>query len=248
MYMVCNDLMRTWPDRLLNILLPHRCQQCGVIVESAHGLCPTCWSGVHFIVPPYCKTCGLPFPHDYGGGEAECARCLAEPPPYETARAAIAYDDTSKSMVLKFKHADQLYLAPTFAFWMKRAAPEWLSDENAILVPVPLHRHRLFMRRYNQSALLAQALGRQNGTAVLLDGLRRHRATQPQGAMTREQRFRNVSGAFRVPQKAKEKINGKTVILVDDVQTTGATLSACAKVLQAAGAGKVRVLTLMRVV
>ncbi len=200
---------------------------------------------MHFIVPPFCACCGLPFPHDFGAATL-CVRCLADPPPFSAARAAVTYDDHSKPLVLKFKHGDQLYLAPSFARWMLRAAAEW-DDEPAFLVPVPLHWARLMARRYNQAALLARAIGKLSPHPLALDALVRKRKTPSQGAMNREQRLKNVTGAFAVKKSWKEKLRGQRVILLDDVLTTGATALACAATLRRAGVADVRVLTLMRV-
>ncbi len=247
MVMLSNPMLLNWPEQLLDLLLPHRCQQCGTVVNQAHALCPGCWPKMHFIVPPYCAGCGLPFPHDYGDDTTQCARCLAEPPPYSAARAALIYNDDSKPLVLRFKHGDQLYLAPAFAQWMQRAVPEWLAEEDVMIMPVPLHRVRIFLRRYNQAALLARALAKSSDKLCALDGLVRHRATPSQGAMNRDQRLKNVTGAFRVNKKWQDKIKGRKIILVDDVMTTGATATICARTLIRAGAGDVRVLTLMRV-
>lgn len=237
---------RAWPEQILDILLPHRCQQCGEIVQEAHALCPSCWPKMHFITPPFCACCGLPFPHDYAEADTQCARCLADPPPFAAARAALVYDDESKPLVLRFKHGDQLYLAPAFAQWMQRVANDWFKEE-VILVPVPLHRWRIFQRRYNQAALLTRALSKLTGKICALDGLIRHRATASQGAMNREQRLKNVTGAFRVDARWQDQIKDKTVILIDDVMTTGATAAVCSRTLLQAGAGQVKVLTLMRV-
>lgn len=244
--MLSNAMSGNLPEQLLNILLPHRCQQCGVMLQEANALCPGCWPKMHFIRPPYCACCGLPFPHDYGDAATQCARCLADPPPFLSARAAMVYDDESKPLVLRFKHGDQLYLAPAFAAWMRRAAPDWLQ-EDVVIVPVPLHRTRIFLRRYNQAALLARALAKLSGKVCALDALIRHRRTPSQGAMNRDQRLKNVSGAFRVNSRWQDNIKGKNIILVDDVMTTGATAAVCAKTLVKAGAADVRVLTLMRV-
>jgi ComF family protein len=234
----------SWPDKIINTLFPHRCMLCGEVVHEAHALCPKCWPNIHFIVPPFCDCCGLPFPHDFGGATL-CARCLADPPPFSSARAAVTYDDNSKPLVLRFKHGDQLYLAPSFAHWMRRAAAEW--TEPAYLVPVPLHWTRLMARRYNQAALLARSLAKISPHQLALDALVRKRKTPSQGAMNREQRLKNVTGAFRVRKHWREKLRGQCVILLDDVLTTGATVTVCAAALRRAGAADVKVLTLMRV-
>lgn len=176
-----------------------------------------------------------------------CGACLQEPPHYHSARAALVYDEASRGLILSFKHHDRTDVVPAFARLMAGAGEGVLARAD-VLVPVPLHPWRLFLRRYNQSALLAQALAKMADKPVLCSALRRIRATPSQGHLSRAQRFKNVQGAFVVPQKARAALAGKTVLLVDDVMTTGATASACAAVLGGAGAAKVDVLTLARAV
>lgn len=171
-----------------------------------------------------------------------CALCLVEPPPYTRARAALAYDDVSRRLVSCFKYSDQTNLLPTFAPWLVRAARELLPVD--VIMPVPLHRWRLLRRKYNQAGLMAQAVGHDLGIKVELLTLQRQRATRQQVGMKREERLKNVRDAFVVTGS----VSGKTVLLVDDVLTTGATLEACTKALLQAGAAEVRVLTLARVI
>ena len=177
--------------------------------------------------------------------ETQCAACLRAPPAFERARAAILYHSVGRSLVLGFKMADRTYLAPSFADWMTRAGTALLADAE-LLAPVPLHRWRLFGRRFNQSALLAAALGRRSGLPVCQDLLLRRRATAPQARLSAAARRLNVRGAFRVRPARRAALQGKCVLLVDDVLTTGATVSACAAALLEAGAAAVDVLTLAR--
>jgi ComF family protein len=226
-------------------LLPPRCLGCGTIVGSDGLLCAPCWAALAFLGPPQCARCGVPFPADTGEG-ALCAACLAEPPAYFAARAALVYDDASRPLVLGFKHGDRTHAAPAFARWMARAGAGLLAEAE-IVVPVPLHRWRLLARRYNQSALLARELGRQAGLAIAVDALARTRPTPSQGGLGRAARFENVRGAFAVRPRSRAAIEDRHVLLVDDVLTTGATVEACSKALIRAGAGAVSVLTLARV-
>ncbi|WP_114859042.1 ComF family protein [Azospirillum brasilense] len=231
---------------ILDTLLPPRCLCCGGAVDRQGGLCAPCWSGLTFIAPPACACCGTPF--DFAlEGEPLCGACIAEPPLFARARAVLAYDDGSRPLVLGFKHGDRIHAAAAYGAWMARAGAELLADAD-LLAPVPLHRLRLFRRRYNQAALLAQAAGRQAGRPVIPDLLVRRRSTPSQGGLDRSGRRRNVQGAFAVRPGLEARVAGKRIVLVDDVLTTGATLSECARVLRRAGAERVDALTLARVV
>lgn len=234
--------------RVLDALLPPRCLGCGVVVEEPGALCPSCWEKAAFIGQPHCARCGLPFELAPPGAAAlECAACMTEPPRFDRARAAMRYDEGARRLVLQFKHADATHAAPGYARWMARAGAELLADCD-LIAPVPLHRWRLLRRRYNQSALLALALGRAAGRPVVPDLLVRRRHTPTQGRLDRAQRHANVAGAFALRPGRAAAIAGRRVLLVDDVMTTGATVAECAKVLRRAGAAAVDVLTLARVV
>ncbi|HEY0832814.1 MAG TPA: ComF family protein [Azospirillum sp.] len=231
----------------LNALLPPRCLSCGRPVDRQGGLCPSCWGGLTFITAPFCACCGLPFAFTEGDGESMvCGACMAAPPAFARARSVLVYDDASRPLVLGFKHGDRTHAAVAYGAWMARVGADLLADAD-LLAPVPLHRWRLFRRRYNQAALLAQAAGRVAGRPVVADLLVRRRATPSQGGLDRGGRQKNVAGAFRL-KRGKAEVAGKRVVLVDDVLTTGATLTECAKVLRRAGAARVDVLTLARVV
>ncbi|MBV8166898.1 MAG: ComF family protein [Alphaproteobacteria bacterium] len=230
---------------VLDTLLPPRCLVCGVMVEVDGLLCPTCWSQLSFIAPPLCDSCGLPFGFQVAA-RTRCAGCLADPPPFARARSVMVYDDASKRLILGFKHADRTEAAPTFGRWLVRAGAD-LAAEADLIVPVPLHRWRLLLRRYNQAGLLAQALGRTVQRPVVPDALVRRRRTPTQGGLGRTGRRRNVAGAFAVRPGRVALVEGRRVLLIDDVHTTGATLGECARVLRRAGASAVDVLTLVRV-
>ncbi|PWR24783.1 amidophosphoribosyltransferase [Zavarzinia aquatilis] len=231
---------------LLDFLLPPACLGCDAAVDAPGRLCPECWPNVGFITAPQCACCGLPFELPVPAG-TRCGGCIAHPPPFTVARAAARYGGPMRELLLRFKHADRLDLAPSLARLMAQAGVEALADADA-LVPVPLHWRRRLMRRYNQSAELARAISRIAHVPVLPQALVRARPTPPQGRLGRLARLRNVAGAFSVPAGAKGGIAGKHLVLIDDVLTTGATVYACARVLKAAGAARVDVLTAARVI
>lgn len=230
----------------LDTLLPPRCLTCEATVVRQAQLCGACWARIRFVGEPMCNCCGLPFAFEAGGGTLLCADCIREPPRYRKARAVMVYDDASREAVLAFKHGDRTDAAPAFGGWLARAGAELLADSDC-LVPVPLHPARLFHRRYNQSALLAHAIGRVTGKPVVSDALQRTRNTPTQGALSRSARLANVRGAFRMRPRRVASVRDRRIVLVDDVMTTGATVEACAAILVAAGAAHVDVLTLARV-
>ncbi len=234
-------------DATLDFLFPPLCINCRQPVASAGSLCGTCWQDVTFLDGPACDCCGQPFAFDPGGASL-CAACHARRPAFDKARAIMRYDEASKGPILALKHADRLDLAPAFAGWLTRTGRELLEDCD-MLMPVPLHRRRLWARRYNQSAEVARALARHARKPFVWDVLLRTRATLSQGEMpSAVARRRNVRGAFAVASGRKDVIAGRAVLLVDDVLTTGATVEACATALRRGGAGKVHVLALARVV
>lgn len=230
----------------VDLLLPPRCAGCGAIVAAQGAFCADCWSALPFITAPMCASCGLPFASAADAG-ALCGACLAKPPRFE-ARAALAYDGPAREVVLRLKHADRPHLAIDMAGHLRRAAGAWLAEPTALIVPVPLHRWRLWRRGYNQAAELAKALGREGGVPVLVDAIERVRATRSSQGLNPAERRRNLARAFRIRAGARAAVDGRCIILVDDVLTTGATASACARVLRQAGAASVRLLTLARVV
>jgi ComF family protein len=231
---------------LLDAVLPPRCLKCGEIVADPGSLCGQCWPTLRLLSTPCCACCGLPFEFEMGEGSL-CAACTADRPLYDRARAALTYDDASRDLILRFKHADRIDGAATFAGWMARAGVELVASAD-LIAPVPLHRWRLVRRRYNQAAILANAIGGLRGKPVVPDLLVRRRATPSQGHLGRSQRHRNVAGAFALHPGRGQVARGARILLVDDVLTTGATADACARTLRNAGAKAVDLLVLARVV
>jgi ComF family protein len=199
-----------------------------------------------FIERPYCERLGTPFPSDTGGPLLSPA-AIAVPPAFERARAAARYSDVARDLVHLLKYGDRLDLARPLGSWMARAGAELLADADG-LVPVPLHWVRLWQRRFNQSAMLARAISALSGVPVSDHILARAKATVPQVGLARSERARNVQGAFTVPKAARIDVKGRKLVVIDDVLTSGATVSACANVLRRAGASRVDVLVLARVV
>ena len=231
--------------QMIDFALPPRCPGCGAITGEPHRFCLDCWRSLTFLGEPCCARCGLPF--EYGGeDDAWCAGCLAEPPPFDRLRAAVAYGDVSRQVALKLKYSGRPGLAETLAHFMVRHVPAGEGD--ALLVPVPLHRWRIWGRGYNQAALIASALSRRTGLAAGLDLLRRTRATPPLRGLGRRERALALRGAFRAAPGARDRLAGRRIVLVDDVYTSGATASACARVLKRAGAASVDILCWARVV
>jgi len=231
----------------LDFIYPPLCIGCRTQVAEPGSLCAVCWQDIEFLDGPACVCCGLPFELD-PGSDAHCAACLADPPSFDRARAVMRYDEDSRGPILALKHADRLDLVPGFARWLDRAGRNLLAETD-VIVPVPLHPSRLWHRRYNQAAELARALGQLARKPVVTEALRRKRATPSQGAMPSAQaRRRNMRGAFEVPAHCRSSINDRGILLIDDVLTTGATADACARALKRAGAVKVNVLALARVV
>lgn len=232
--------------KAVDVVLPPRCVVTGEIVDRQGMIAPQVWAGLNFISDPVCGCCGFPFEFEVDK-ESLCARCLAERPVFASARAALVYDDQSRSLLLRFKHGDQTHTVATFLPWLKRAGAGILEQAD-VLVPVPLHRFRLLQRRYNQAALIASALAKDCGLPWLPLALRRDRSTPSQGHLGFRERQKNVKGAFSVHPRSLPHVQGKTIVLVDDVFTTGSTASECAKVLLKAGAKDVHVLAVARVV
>lgn len=230
--------------RVIDTIYPPRCLACTTATDAARGLCPSCWANTHFIAGTTCRRCGVPLLGD-AGAEDTCESCTRHPPAWDRGAAAVLYAGAGRRMVLALKHGDRLDMVQPLAAWMARAGRSLLADAD-LVAPVPLHWRRLVMRRYNQSAELARRLGRDNGRTVVPDLLTRRRATAPQSG-GRDSRTANQAGAFAVTPRHAARLAGARVLLVDDVLTTGATLSACADALRAGGATGIDVLALARV-
>ncbi len=237
-------------SRVVDAILPHRCLSCRTIVGKGYvsGLCAACWQKMHFLTPPMCHCCGRPFETAPSiEKKGLCLSCLANRPVFDQARAVLAYTDASRELILALKHGDALHGVPIFGHWLARAAAEFLHDAD-IIAPVPLHPWRLFVRRYNQAALLALAVKRAapaSSARYIPQLLRRIRATPSLGRLTPEVRRRHLNKAITVAQPLMVK--DKRILLIDDVMTSGATFAECARVLRAAGAASIHALSLARV-
>jgi ComF family protein len=225
-----------WPQRSL---ISHR------ELAGPGALEPALWAKLQFLSDPLCARCGTPFEIAVDP-EQMCGACLARPPAYRRARAALVYGDVSRELVLGLKYQGRRDGLETLSGWMAAAGRD-LLDEADLIVPVPLHYFRLVRRGFNQSGWLAAALSRSSGVRLSVDLLKRTRATPIQGGLSAEGRRRNVRGAFQVRGSRKKLVKGKRILLVDDVMTTGATAEACTAALKRAGAACVEVLTLARV-
>lgn len=223
----------------LDLVLPPCCLTCDMAVSAPGQMCGACFQATSFVTEPCCTRCGMPFRHAGQGGRAmACDACTRHPPPWTQGRAALRYDDQARRIILPLKHGDRVELASALAAHMARVGAALLREAD-LLVPVPLHRRRLLARRYNQSALLARALGRVAGCPVAVDALWRTRPTASMAGRTRRERAEIVAGAFAVRPSAVARLADRRIVLVDDVLTTGATAAACTAALLAAGAEQV---------
>src|SRR5437588_6859022 len=230
---------------VLDVALPTLCVACREPVDG-EGVGANCWSKLSFIARPFCPRLRLPLVAD-PGPELLSVEARASPPAYARARAAVRYDDVAKTLVHALKYQDRTDLAPAMGRWMARAGQELLNEADW-LIPVPLHWRRAWHRRYNQSGALAHAIERQSGIKVRGELLRRVRATEQQVGLSRPQRASNVQGAFKVSADRQSEVQGRRVVLIDDVLTSGATVDACARALLRAKAATVDVLVFARVV
>jgi len=237
--------MRSVFDLVAGIALPQLCPACREPVEGS-GLCAACWTKLSFIAPPYCERLGIPFAFEAGPGLLSM-EAIADPPAYGRARAAVRYDDVASTLVHALKYGDRLDVAPMMGRWMANAGRLLLAEADA-LVPVPLHWRRQWVRRFNQSALLAEVMAKVSGRSVAHRALKRIKATPQQVGLDKSARAHNVQGAFRVPAEGKAEAAGRKLVLIDDVLTSGATVDACARALLRGGAASVDVVVFARVV
>jgi len=229
---------------LLDTLLPPSCLACDAPVDADGQFCLPCFRKVNFVSAPFCARCGVPLPFgEAAGANGFCGVCAAFPPLFHQARAALRYDAMARHLILPFKYADRTDAARGFSRLMARAGAALLARAD-VLVPVPLHKTRLRARRYNQSALLAAALGRMARKPVVVDALARLKPTPALGKLGVAARREALAGTIAV---RREGLAGRHVLLIDDVMTSGATADACAAALLGAGAAQVDVLTVARV-
>lgn len=233
--------------QVLDLVFPPACAGCGRPVQASNLLCGGCWGEMEWIERPYCVVSGLPFSLDLGG-DIVSPDAIANPPVYDRARSVARFSETARKLVHQLKYHDRLDLAQTMAGWMVRAGADCLRQPDSLIVPVPLHHVRLWRRRYNQAGLLAQAIALQSGLCYAPHLLKRVKATRQQVGLSEQERHANVRGAFELGVLPSEGIAGRTIVLVDDVWTTGATLEACCRLLRRAGVGQICILTFARVV
>lgn len=234
--MTCVALKGVWLKDFLSPLVPPLCPLCYTIVQEDHTLCGACWKKVAFISMPFCKGCGQALECS-NVIDALCGRCLTDPFPFDEARAVFKYSRESRPLVLRLKYGDATYLAKLLAQWMAWDK-DYVADVDMIL-PVPLHWTRLWKRGFNQAALMAKQFSGEVKIPFHTHILKRIKATPSQGKLSKEERERHMKNAFHVA--SAEIIRGKTILLVDDVMASGATLRSCTNTLLTAGAGRVKV-------
>jgi len=230
----------------VHAVFPPECISCGAGVDTDFGLCGTCWADTPFITGAACDSCGTPLPGATPEQGLRCDECMVTARPWDKGRAVLVYADNGRKLVLALKHGDRAEVARAAGAWMARVAAPLITADT-IIVPVPLHWWRLFRRRFNQSALLAQALANQTQGSLAPDALRRVRATGSQDGLGQEGRFNNLRGAIQPHPKRGYILAGRDVLLVDDVMTSGATLAAATQAAFDAGANNVHVIALARV-
>ena len=226
---------------LIDYALPPRCPPCGEIVDVQGSFCMPCWERIDFLNGPVCASCGDIIAEMSEEGSL-CGQCLATPPLFTRARAATVYGDITRTLAHRLKYGRRMGHARIMATHMARLLPADDDDGPLLLVPVPLHRWRIWRRGFNQAALIAQALGARSGIAVDTGALRRTRNTPPLHKQSRKQRERTVAGAFSIEPRASDRIRGCHVVVIDDIWTTGATARGCAAILKNAGAARVDIL------
>lgn len=229
---------------VVDLVFPPRCPLCGEGLTAQPGLCAACWSELVLPGEPACRLCQRPFGEGVAQAEV-CAPCLASPPRHDGVAAGTLYNDTSRRLVLAFKHGGRIALAPMLARLISARLP--YVDAEWLVVPVPLHRWRLWRRGFNQAALLGREIARQRGAQLGVDVLHRRKATPMLGGLGRKARARALSGAIVVDPRRASRIKGRKVVLIDDVMTSGATSDACVSALKRAGADKVVIACFARV-
>ncbi len=246
LYTQIKEIFKPIFTRYLDLILPPRCPITGDIVDAQGVMSSQAWQGLAFISDPKCTCCGIALDFELSGN-VKCDKCMESPPEFICARSALVYNDTSRDLILGFKHGDKTHLIQTFIPWLRQAGKD-LFDQADYLVPVPLHSMRMIMRRYNQAGLISESLSRSVNVTHFSDALVRIRSTPSQGHLTSADRVENVHNAFDILPKNISKIKGKKFILIDDVYTTGATVNECSRVLYNYGAESVSVLTIARVI
>jgi ComF family protein len=233
---------------LLDFFLPRRCAGCQQrwLGENDPGWCPSCLDELFWIQSPLCPCCGRPYLDSPTSHDHLCGECLQDAFVFDTARSAAEYAGTVRQRIHQLKFGGQLHWVPPLVDLLVQAGHHQDMTAADLLVPVPLHPKRLSQRGFNQAGLLARDYGKRLGIEVRFDLLERTSWTVPQTHLNREERLQNVKGVFRAPRP--DRIEGRTVLVLDDVFTTGSTLNECARVLKAAGAAEAHAVTVGRVI
>ena len=234
---------------VIDMIFPPRCPLCGAATANAggghSGLCPACWGALEMPGADGCPLCQHPAPAGGAHGEV-CGPCRVAPPAHEGITAATYYNDVSRELVLALKRGGRIALAPLLARLMATRLQG--VDGHWLVVPVPLHRWRLWSRGFNQSALLAAEIARHTGARLVVDALLRPRRTPSLAGLGSEDRARTMAGAIALNPRQARHLRGGQVLLVDDVLTSGATTNACIAALRSGGVERVRIVCFARVV
>lgn len=211
---------------------------CATLTQDGGGFCNLCWQEMEFITHPMCISCGRNFTLNITDGYA-CLGCISNPPYYDMARALFKFGAVSKKVIHAFKYYDKTILAKHFADMLCNRYSKEIYDAD-VIIPVPMHKFKRLMRMYNQAAVLASAVGINIKKPIYFDVLQKTKWTKPQTLLPRKTRMSNINGSIEV--KNIHHVKDKNIILIDDVMTTGTTVSLCSKLLKKAGARKVVVL------
>jgi len=234
------DTFRNFGKRVVDLIYPPSCIACSAALANQDGLCPACWRQMPFIERPVCERYGTPLPVEHGGMMLS-PLAVADPPVFGRARGVARYDGVARELVHGLKYRDQTELARTMGLWMAREGHDLLKDAS-LIVPIPLHFFRLWRRRFNQAAALANVISQKSGVPVGFETLQRVKATRPQVGLTRSERANNLEKAFKVNEAELATLSDARIVLVDDVMTTASTGNAAARTLLKAGAASVDLL------
>ncbi len=236
---------------LIDLIFPPRCLGTGEIVSAQHAFSPDFWAELDFIKAPKCVICGYPLPYEVGD-QAQCTSCLNKKPSFVKGGSVFVYNEAIAQLILPFKHGDQTEIAPTLAHWLAQYCHETYGQnihaQIDYIIPVPLHKHRFWKRRYNQAALLSKHLSKALNIPHIPDGITRHKKTISQGSMKPDDRRKNVKNAFTITDKYKECLLGKNILVIDDVYTSGATLHEICHMLAIEAKIQTHILTLARAI